>query len=665
MTERRILAATAVLSIGVPVLASAWVSHRTNDLVDQLSAAAGVPAHIGQVDADLTGTLRITDLALGRIVSAESIEASVGMSSLLSGQLGADEIRVAAPRIDAEIDGNGDSDLSRLLRRLVRSGAAGSGRARVRRVVVSSGTLVARLADGGELEADDVELVPDAGGVRAITGRVRIRATRGRGSLELELGRAAAELSLPKMTFGRMLAVAGHGSVTVGARTAQLRDVAVGRLQPGGPLELRAAVDDAGFPRSLEASFVPGDSTLTIRGDHVPLGVLAELAPHSLVIDDAHASGSLVVRRRATGLELAADGSFDGVTIDHRSIAPAPITLAGELRATVAITPDAIAVDHGELVLGAAHWSLTGWARRGTPASAELDLHLAQAPCADLLTSLPAELRGPLDGMVVTGDLSGHARLSLDLAAPVGDGAELAVDLHNHCDVLAEPPASDVTALAGTIDELMPDGSHQRIGKDEPGWVALHHLPSHVSAAFVAAEDARFYDHRGFDLHQIARSLEIDLRDRKLARGGSTISQQLIKNAFLTQRRSLDRKIQEAILTWRLEARLDKHAILERYLNTIELGPHVFGIAAAARYWFDEDPHDLTVRQAAFLAALTSEPTSMAHRVRHAGKLDPDTVARVDIVLRGMKKSGAIDADQLDKAKAAAMHFASGALRGE
>ncbi len=149
--------------------------------------AAGVPAHIGRVDADLTGTLRLTDVSLGQLVSAESIEASVGMSSLLSGQLGADEIRVAAPRIDAEVDGNGDSDLSRLLRRLVRSGAAGSGTARVRRVVVSSGTLVARLADGGELEADDVELVPDAGGVRAITGRVRIRATHGRGSLELEL----------------------------------------------------------------------------------------------------------------------------------------------------------------------------------------------------------------------------------------------------------------------------------------------------------------------------------------------------------------------------------------------------------------------------------------------------------------------------------------------
>ncbi len=353
------------------------------------------------------------------------------------------------------------------------------------------------------------------------------------------------------------------------------------------------------------------------------------------------------MRRRPGGIELAGDGSFDGVTIDHRSIAPAPVTLAGELRATVAVTPDAVAVANGELVLGAARWSFTGWARRGTPTSGELDLRLASAPCADLLTSLPAELRGPLDGMVVTGDLSGHAKLSLDLAAPVGDGAELAVDLRNRCEVVAEPPASDVSALAGTIDELMPDGSHRRIGKDEPGWAALQRLPSHVAAAFVAAEDARFYDATtGSTFTRSRASLEIDLRDRKLSRGGSTISQQLIKNAFLTQRRSLDRKIQEAILTWRLEARLDKHAILERYLNTIELGPHVFGIAAAARYWFDEDPHDLTIRQAAFLAALTSEPTSMAHRVRHAGKLDADTVAHVDIVLRGMKKSGAIDAGQ-------------------
>jgi membrane peptidoglycan carboxypeptidase len=132
-----------------------------------------------------------------------------------------------------------------------------------------------------------------------------------------------------------------------------------------------------------------------------------------------------------------------------------------------------------------------------------------------------------------------------------------------------------------------------------------------------------------------------------------------------TQRRSLDRKVQEAILTWRLEDRLAKKAILERYLNIIELGPRVFGIAAAAQYWFGRPARELTVRQAAFLAALTSEPQTMSRRVRRAGGLDDDSAARVDIVLRAMRAGGAIDKHELAEARDASLHFAASALGAE
>jgi len=194
------------------------------------------------------------------------------------------------------------------------------------------------------------------------------------------------------------------------------------------------------------------------------------------------------------------------------------------------------------------------------------------------------------------------------------------------------------------------------------GWVALREVPAHVTGAFVAAEDARFWSHHGFDLDQIARSLEIDLREHRLARGGSTISQQLIKNTFLSQRRSVDRKLQEAILTWRLEDRLDKKAILERYLNIIELGPKIYGIGSASRHWFGVEPAHLTIRQAAFLAALTAEPTSMTRRLRRAEGLDPDSAARVETVLRAMKRDGMIDAEQLAAARAQPLKFQPVAL---
>ncbi|HEY0986354.1 MAG TPA: biosynthetic peptidoglycan transglycosylase, partial [Kofleriaceae bacterium] len=315
--------------------------------------------------------------------------------------------------------------------------------------------------------------------------------------------------------------------------------------------------------------------------------------------------------------------------------------------------------------LGAAHWTASGWLRRGSPASGQLDLTLATAPCGELLASLPGELRGPLDGIVLTGSFGGRVRLAVDLAAPAGEGVNLTTSITDGCHTEAEPPAADVARLAVASDQVFPDGSRARIGKGERGWTALRQLPGFVSRAFTSAEDARFYDHAGFDVTQIARSLEIDLRERRLARGGSTISQQLIKNSFLSQRRSFDRKLQEAILTWRLEARLDKHQILERYLNIIELGPRIFGITAAARHWFDLAPHELTIRQAAFLAALTSEPTSMSRRVRRAGGLDLESDSRVDIVLGAMYRDGVIDAAQLEVARSAALHFAPAALKQE
>jgi membrane peptidoglycan carboxypeptidase len=186
-----------------------------------------------------------------------------------------------------------------------------------------------------------------------------------------------------------------------------------------------------------------------------------------------------------------------------------------------------------------------------------------------------------------------------------------------------------------------------------------------VWGAFVSAEDGRFFSHPGFDTVQIARSFEFDLRDVRLARGGSTISQQLIKNSFLTQRRSLDRKVQEALLTWRLEARLAKETILERYLNIIELGPHMFGIRAAAAYWFAKSPRELTIREAAFLAALTSEPTTMTRRIRRAGTLDADSAARVDIILRAMRRDGVISTDEFNAARAQPLWFSAAALRRE
>ncbi len=505
--------------------------------------------------------------------------------------------------------------------------------------------------------------------MRVITGPLRVRGGVGKLHGELALQRSAAEVALPHVQFGRVLAVAGTGTVVVPGvaadRTIELRDVAIGRLSPGGSLEVRAALDDGGVLRDVAAEIAPATLAVTLRGDRVPLRAFAPLAPHGIELDNARASGSVIIQRVAQSVTLTVDGKVDGLRLDHQTISGGPIPVAGALRGTFTLSPESVAADRIAIDVGAAHWLASGWLRRGQPVSGQLDLALQTAPCGDLLASLPAEVRGPLDGMAMTGTFGGHAHLAIDLAAPPGDGVTLATDLDNQCAVTIEPPAADASMLATASEHVYTDGTRAIVGKGIPGWVELHRVPSYVYGAFVSAEDARFFDHHGFDSTQIAKSFEIDLRDHRLARGGSTISQQLVKNAFLTQRRSVDRKIQEAILTWRLEARLDKKTILERYLNVIELGPHVFGIRAAAQHWFGESPRELSLRQAAFLAALTSEPATMSHRVRHAGGLDPDSATRVDVILRAMLRDGTIDADQIERARETGMSFSAAALKRE
>ena len=664
--ERRILIATTLLAVGAPIGAAMLVHARTDALAAHLGEVGGVAARIGGVDADLTGSIRLTDVALGDLIAADAIEASVALDSVLEGDLHADEIRVARPRVAIEAGADGDSDLSRLARRMLgRRAPRSSSGGRLRRIVVSEGSLTARIAGIGELSADGVELVPDADGVRVITGAVHVHGAAGPIDVALLFTRSAAELSLPQLKFRRVLAVGGSGTVTAGTRALELREVAAGRLSAGGALEVNAAIDDGGIARPLALEVSPKDLTVTLRGDRIPLRALGAIAPHGVDLETARATGSLHLHQQGHALELAADGSFDGVVIDHKAIAGEPMPIGAAVKATLAVSPESITVSELGIELGALKLHASGWLRRDTPLSGQLDAQVASAPCTDLLSSLPSQVRGPLDGMVLAGTLGGSARLAIDLAAPVGDGATLTMQLDGDCRAVSEPPAADVTTLTVASDHQFADGSHGKVGPGEATWYNYDRIPARVRNAFVSAEDARFWEHGGFDLQQIARSLEIDLRERRLARGGSTISQQLVKNAFLSYRRTFDRKVQEAVLTWRLEARLDKKQILTRYLNIIELGPHVFGVGAAAKYWFNENPRDLSLRQGAFLAAITSEPASMSRRVRRAGGLDPDSAERVGTIMRAMYRDGVLSAEDYEAGKNAGMSFAATALRSD
>ena len=136
-------------------------------------------------------------------------------------------------------------------------------------------------------------------------------------------------------------------------------------------------------------------------------------------------------------------------------------------------------------------------------------------------------------------------------------------------------------------------------------------LPDRVVQPFLAIEDRRFYDHVGVDPRGLARAFVANLRNREVVEGGSTITQQLAKLAFLSPDQTLWRKLQEVVLAFWLEARLDKNDILSRYLSGVYFGDNVFGLRAAAKHYFSREPEDLTLEQAALLAGLLKAPSAL------------------------------------------------------
>jgi len=139
-------------------------------------------------------------------------------------------------------------------------------------------------------------------------------------------------------------------------------------------------------------------------------------------------------------------------------------------------------------------------------------------------------------------------------------------------------------------------------------WVEYDRISAHLKRAIVAAEDAKFADHEGFDWEAIEKALEKNRRKGKIVAGASTISQQLAKNLFLSGSRTPWRKGQEALITLMIENVMDKRRILEIYLNVIEWGDGVFGAEAAARHYYRQSAAALDAGQAARLAAMVPKP---------------------------------------------------------
>ncbi|WP_138159606.1 transglycosylase domain-containing protein [Peptoniphilus catoniae] len=141
-------------------------------------------------------------------------------------------------------------------------------------------------------------------------------------------------------------------------------------------------------------------------------------------------------------------------------------------------------------------------------------------------------------------------------------------------------------------------------------YVEIKNMPKDLINSFIAIEDHRFYRHKGIDPLAILGSIRDNIKSKKLVRGGSTISQQFIKNAYLSPDKTLKRKFQEAYLAIKLEKRFDKDEIMELYLNTIYLGHSCNGVASACKKYFSKNVEDINLPESALIASITKSPAS-------------------------------------------------------
>ncbi len=191
------------------------------------------------------------------------------------------------------------------------------------------------------------------------------------------------------------------------------------------------------------------------------------------------------------------------------------------------------------------------------------------------------------------------------------------------------------------------------------GEVTLDELPAHLPLAVLAAEDRRFFEHGGIDLRALGRALVANIRAGRVVQGGSTITQQLVKNLFLTPDRTIRRKVQEAVLSLYVEARLSKEEILTLYLNRVYFGAGAHGIDAAARRYFGKPASDVGLREAALLAGLLKAPSRFAPTANRTGAYE-----RADLVLRAMVDAGFINPAQRMAAAGEPVGFAAPSTSG-
>ncbi len=246
---------------------------------------------------------------------------------------------------------------------------------------------------------------------------------------------------------------------------------------------------------------------------------------------------------------------------------------------------------------------------------------------SSLFESLPRGLFNTLQGIRVKGEMEFGLFVDLDLANP--DSLKFDINLNPHNFGINAFGSENFYALNDTFTYVAYENGiairHIAIDSTRKSFARLHSISPNLMNAIVTSEDGGFFFHKGFDFDGIRYAMVQNLTTKRFARGGSTITQQLVKNVYLSRSKNIMRKAEEALIVWLIETQrlVTKRRILEIYFNIIEWGPNVYGVNEACRFYFDKLPSDLTLNEALFLTSVVPRPKSIHSSVDAEGYLTP------------------------------------------
>jgi|GEM_PF-1888486 len=287
--------------------------------------------------------------------------------------------------------------------------------------------------------------------------------------------------------------------------------------------------------------------------------------------------------------------------------------------------------------------------RRTPPTSWNVRAFIARTPCQGLLDILPAKVAPLIHQYEMAGDFMGIATLTWPKDRPDAFQLKMTHDEFS-CEVSKEPPEYAADNFNAPVKaRLGSRGMRKRdlnLSPTNETFAAFGDISRNFVTTVIAAEDTGFWHHKGIAMHGFLDAIRDNLHEGRMARGGSTIAMQTVKNLMLSPERTISRKIQEFFLAWHLGQKLTHERILELYSNMVEFGPDVFGVGEAAEIYFGKKPSGLTLKESVFLVTLLPAPVSRIEAFCRQHEPTPNFTRMMNDLIERMNHLGMINASQ-------------------